>query len=106
MSAHPYGKDRIPGAQPEWRAANFHIDVPQPNGVVHAWTALERPTAFGFARTSLVNAICVAVGHRKDPGSVLGRGGADYYDLIGMGGAVQPWVQTAASGSTAFPTFA
>lgn len=92
MSAHPYGKDRVParrrGVNTQYRA------FPQPHPIrFSAWTGWEAPdpavwVARGYA---VINADMRGAGTSEGVGELLSRQEhLDYYDLIQWAGT-QPW---------------
>jgi len=95
MSAHPYGKDRIPAKSRNGRAANFQYRLfPQPEPVsFSAWTSWEAPdpgvwVPHGYV---VVNADLRGGGTSEGTGDLFSDEEAqDYYDLIEWA-AVQPW---------------
>ncbi len=95
MSAHPYGKDRIPARSRSGRAANLQYRLfPQPEPVsLSEWTSWEAPDPAvwvprGFV---VVNADLRGGGTSEGTGDLFSDEEAgDYYDLIEWAG-VQPW---------------
>lgn len=95
MSAHPYGKDRLPANTRSGRGVNFQYRLfPQPRPVrFSAWTSWEAPDPAvwvprGYA---VVNADLRGGGTSDGVGELLSDQEAeDYYDLIEWAGT-QPW---------------
>lgn len=95
MSAHPYGKDRLPrrtpfGYLPESRYRIMHQSAPLR---ISAWTSWEAPDpGFWVPRGYVVvNCDLRGFGHSEGEGSILSDAEAqDYYDLIEWA-AAQPW---------------
>ncbi len=95
MSAHPYGKDRIPARSRSGRAANFQYRLfPQPEPVSFSeWTSWEAPDPGVWVPRGyvVVNADLRGGGTSEGTGDVFSDEEAqDYYDLIEWAG-VQPW---------------
>lgn len=95
MSAHPYGKDRIPANSRSGRAANFQYRLfPQPEPVsFSAWTNWEAPDPGVWVPRGyvVVNADLRGGGTSEGTGDLFSDQEAeDYYDLIEWA-AVQPW---------------
>ncbi|MCB0926153.1 MAG: CocE/NonD family hydrolase [Mycobacterium sp.] len=92
MSAHPYGKDRIPALR---RAANAQYRVfPQPHPIrFSAWTGWEAPDPAVWVRRgyAVINADLRGAGSSDGVGELLsGQEGVDYHDLIEWAGT-QSW---------------
>lgn len=95
MSAHPYGKDRIPARSRNGRAVNPQYRLfPQPEPVsLSEWTSWEAPdpavwVPHGYV---VVNADLRGGGTSEGIGDLISDEEAqDYYDLIEWAG-VQPW---------------
>ena len=92
MSAHPYGKDRIPARR---RGANTQYRVfPQPHPIrFSAWTGWEAPDpAVWLARGyAVINADVRGAGTSEGVGELLSRQEhLDYHDLIEWAGT-RPW---------------
>jgi uncharacterized protein len=95
MSAHPYGKDRIPARSRSGRAANLQYRMfPQPEPVsFSAWTSWEAPDPGVWVPRGyvVVNADLRGGGTSEGSGDLFSDEEAqDYYDLIEWAG-VQPW---------------
>lgn len=95
MSAHPYGKDRIPARSRSGRAANFQFRLfPQPEPVsLSEWTSWEAPDPGVWVPRGyvVVNADMRGGGTSEGTADLLSDDEAqDYYDLIEWA-AVQPW---------------
>ena len=95
MSAHPYGKDRIPARSRSGRTPNFQYRIfPQPEPVsFSAWTSWEAPDPAVWVPRGyvVVNADLRGGGTSEGTGDVFSDEEAqDYYDLIEWA-AVQPW---------------
>lgn len=95
MSAHPYGKDRIPARSRSGRAANPQYRLfPQPEPVsLSEWTSWEAPDPGVWVPRGyvVVNADLRGGGTSEGTGDLLSDEEAqDYYDLIEWAG-VQPW---------------
>jgi uncharacterized protein len=95
MSAHPYGKDRIPGNSRSGRAANFQYRLfPQPEQVsFSAWTNWEAPDPGVWVPRGyvVINADLRGGGTAEGTGDLFSDQEAeDYYDLIEWAG-VQSW---------------
>ena len=95
MSAHPYGKDKIPANGRGGRAVNFQYRLfPQPEPVrISSWTSWEAPDpAFWVPRGYVVvNADLRGGGTSQGRGELLSDAEArDYYDLVEWVGT-QPW---------------
>ena len=95
MSAHPYGKDKIPAHSRSGRGLNVQYRIiPQPRPVeFSAWTGWEAPDPAvwvprGYA---VVNADLRGAGTSEGTGELLSDQEAqDYYDLIEWAGT-EPW---------------
>jgi predicted acyl esterase len=95
MSAHPYGKDKIPARTRSGHGLNFQYHIfPQPEPVrISAWASWEAPDpAFWLPRGfAVVNADMRGAGTSEGVGELLSDAEArDYYDLIEWA-AAQPW---------------
>ena len=95
MSAHPYGKDRIPARSRSGRAANPQYRIfPQPEPVsLSDWTSWEAPDPGVWVPNGyvVVNADLRGGGTSEGTGELFSDEEAqDYYDLIEWAG-VQPW---------------
>ena len=95
MSAHPYGKDKIPARTRSGHELNFQYHIfPQPEPVrISAWANWEAPDpAFWLPRGfAVVNADMRGAGTSDGVGDLLSDQEArDYYDLIEWAGT-QPW---------------
>jgi predicted acyl esterase len=95
MSAHPYGKDRIPARSRSGSAANFQYRLfPQPEPVSFSeWTNWEAPDPGVWVPRGyvVVNADLRGGGTSEGSGDLFSDEEAqDYYDLIEWAGA-QPW---------------
>jgi hypothetical protein len=95
MSAHPYGKDRIPARSRNGNAANPQYRLfPQPEPVLLSeWTSWEAPDPGVWVPRGyvVVNADLRGGGTSEGTGDLLSDEEAqDYYELIEWAG-VQPW---------------
>lgn len=95
MSAHPYGKDKMPARTRSGHGLNFQYRLfPQPGPVrISEWTTWEAPDpAFWLPRGfAVVNADMRGAGTSGGVGELLSEQEAlDYYDLIEWAGT-QPW---------------
>ncbi len=95
MSAHPYGKDKIPARTRSGHGVNFQYHLfPQPEPVrISEWTNWEAPDpAFWLPRGfAVVNADMRGAGTSDGVGDLLSEQEAlDYYDLIEWA-AAQSW---------------
>ena len=95
MSAHPYGKDRVPARTRSRHGVNFQYRIfPQPQPVqLSEWTSWEAPDpAFWVPRGyAVVNCDLRGGGTAEGEDDLLSdREAQDYYDLVEWAGT-QPW---------------
>ncbi len=95
MSAHPYGKDKIPARTRGGRSPNFQYRLfPQPDGIVISeWTGWEAPdpAALVLRGYAVVNCDLRGAGASEGVGEFFSEiEGRDYYDLIEWA-AAQAW---------------
>ncbi len=95
LSAHPYGKDKIPAKTRSGRGAPLQSRLlPQPHTVrISAYTSWEAPDPAVWVREgyAVVNADLRGGGTSEGVGDLLSDGEAqDYYDLIEWAGT-EPW---------------
>ncbi len=95
MSAHPYGKDRIPARTRSRRGINFQFRLfPQPDPIVISeWTSWEAPDPAQWVPRGyvVINADLRGGGTSEGRAELLSdQEATDYYDLIEWAGT-QPW---------------
>ncbi len=95
MSAHPYGKDKIPARTRSGRSPNFQYRLfPQPDGIVISeWTGWEAPDPAVLAPRgyAVINCDLRGAGTSEGIGEFFSEiEGRDYYDLIEWA-AAQAW---------------